>query len=454
MSAAGDRAPMSASEGLGAFVASLQLDDIEPALIAKVKDHLLDTLGVTCAGLTDPQAREVVSVVQRWGGQPEAAVIGLPMRLPAPKAAFLNALHARIHTFDDTHEAGPSHPGNAVVAAALAAAETAHASGRTFLAALLAGYETATRVSAGLGSAHYAAGFHSTGTATPFGAAAAAARACGFDALRTTAALGLAGEAAIGLRQYQDDGSMLDTALNGARGAELGVMAAAFAASGVAGPRGVLDGRWGVLKVMNGGPAAALTADLGQRWEFADTKVKPFASCRFTHGPVAALRAAKLDPQRIASVEIVTFRASAEVSNRPRPRDRMEAILSHQLAAALALLDRAIVPHALEAPDAVVRALAERVHVRHDPTLDAAYPARWPHRIIVSMESGERVTLESEQPPAADSAQIRAKFRALAAPVFGTANADAVIAVVDDLERLPDVQPLLRLLRHALAEAA
>src|SRR5205823_7223365 len=139
--------------------------------------HLLDTIGVTCAGLTDPQAHAVTSAVQRWGGHPEAAVIGLPVRLPAPKAAFLNALHARIHTFDDTHEAGPSHPGNAVVSAALAAAESAHASGRTLLAALLAGYETATRVSASLGATHYAAGFHSTGTATPFGAAAAAARA-------------------------------------------------------------------------------------------------------------------------------------------------------------------------------------------------------------------------------------------------------------------------------------
>ena len=443
-----------ASEILGAFAASLQLDAIEPALIAKVKDHLLDTIGVACAGLSDPQARAVSGVVQRWGGQPEAAVIGLLARLPAPKAAFVNALHARIHTFDDTHEAGPSHPGSAVIAAALAAAETAHASGRTFLVALLAGYEIATRVSAALGSTHYAAGFHSTGTATPFGAAAAAARASGFDALRTTAALGLAGEAAIGLRQYQDDGSMLDTALNGARGAELGVMAAAFAASGMAGPRGVLDGRWGLLKVMNGGPAATLTANLGERWEFADTKVKPFASCRFTHGPVAALRAAKLDPQRVAAVEIVTFRASVDVSDRPRPRDRMEAILSHQLAAALALLDRPIVPHEFEAPDAVVRALAERVRVRHDPTLDAAYPARWPHRIIVSMESGERVTLESDQPPAADRAQIRAKFRALAAPVLGIVNADAVIGVVDDLERLTDVQPLVRLLRHGLAEAA
>jgi len=442
------------SELLGAFAASLQLDAIEPDLIAKVKDHLLDTIGVGCAGLSDPQAREVAGVVQRWGGQPQAAVIGLPVRLPAPKAAFVNALHARIHTFDDTHEAGPSHPGSAVVAAALAAAETAHASGRTFVAALLAGYEIATRVSAALGTTHYAAGFHSTGTATPFGAAAAAARACGLDALRTTAALGLAGEAAIGLRQYQDDGSMLDTALNGARGAELGVTAAAFAAVGAAGPRGVLDGRWGVLNVMSGGSAAPLTAELGTRWQFADTKVKPYASCRFTHGPVAALRAARLDPQRIASVEIVTFRASVEVSDRPRPRDRMEAILSHQLAAALALLDRPIVPDEFDAPDAIVRALAERVRVRHDSALDAAYPARWPHRIIVSMENGERLTLDSDQPPAADRAQIRVKFRALAVPVLGGSNADAIIGVVDDLERLPDVQPLARLLRHELAEAA
>lgn len=443
-----------ASELLGAFVATLRLEDIEPALVAKVKDHLLDTIGVACAGLTDPQARAVAGVVQHWGGHPEATVIGLPTRLPAPKAAFLNALHARIHTFDDTHEVGPSHPGNAVVAAALAAAETAHASGRVLLAALLAGYETATRISAALGSAHYAAGFHSTGTATPFGAAAAAAHAGGFDASRTAAALGLAGEAAIGLRQYQDDGSMLDTALNGARGAELGVTAAAFAASGAAGPRGVLDGRWGILNVMSGGPAATVTSDLGTRWEFADTKVKPFASCRFTHGPIAALRAARLDPQLVASVEIVTFRTSVEVSDRPQPRDRMEAILSHQLAAALALLDRPILPRELEAPDAVVRALAARVRVRHDPALDAAYPARWPHRIIVSMETGERVVLEADQPAAADRAQIRGKFRALATPVLGAGNVDAIIGVIDDLERQSDVQPLLHLLRHGWAEAA
>ena len=128
---------MTAIEELARFAATLQLEALPPSLVDKAKDHLLDTIGVACVGIGHPDVRAVVEVVQRWGGAPEACVIGSPMRMPAPAAAFLNALHARIHTFDDTHEAGPSHPGNAVVAAALAGAELAQASGRTLLIALI-----------------------------------------------------------------------------------------------------------------------------------------------------------------------------------------------------------------------------------------------------------------------------------------------------------------------------
>ncbi len=443
----------SAAETLGAFVAALDIDAVPPALVDKARDHLLDTLGVACAGVMDSDARAVAGVVQRWGGQPEATVIGSRARLPAPKAAFVNALHARIHTFDDTHEAGLAHPGSAVVAAGLAAAESARVSGRTLLASLLAGYEVAARVSASLGSTHYSAGFHSTGTATPFGAAAAAARACGYDPSRATATLTLAGGAAIGLRQYQDDGSMLDTAFNGARAAEAGVTAAAFAAAGQSGPVGMLDGRWGVLNVMQGGAASGLTDALGRHWEFENTRAKPYASCRFTHGPVAALRAAKLDPAEIDAIEIATFRTSFEVSDRPRPRDRIEAILSHQLAAALAIFGRPIVPNDLLAPDARVRALADRVRVRHDPALDSLYPAAWPHRIVVSLRSGERIELGSDRPPSPDSAQIRGKFRTLAAAVFGASRTDAIVAAVDELPRMTDVRTLVDLLGLEHAEA-
>ena len=117
-------------------------------------------------------------------------------------------------------------------------------------------------------------------------------------------------------------------------------------------------------------------------------------------------------------------------------------------------LDRPILPQEFDAPDAIVRGLAERVRVTHDPALDAVYPARWPHKITVTMRTGERVLLQSDQPPAADRAQVRAKFRALAAPLLSAANAEAIISAVDDLEHMPDVHLLLRLLRCGLEKAA
>src|SRR5262249_26227838 len=131
------------SEALVRFLAALDIDRVEPALVRKAKDHLLDTIRVACARIGQPQARAATSLVQAWGGLPEAGVIGLRLRLPSPKAAFVNALHARIHTFDDTYDIGPIHPGSAVVAAALAVSEAPAISGRALLAALIAGYEAA-----------------------------------------------------------------------------------------------------------------------------------------------------------------------------------------------------------------------------------------------------------------------------------------------------------------------
>jgi 2-methylcitrate dehydratase PrpD len=445
---------ITASEQLAAFAAALDPARVDPAIVRKAKDHLIDAIGVACAGLDEPQVRSVAATVRRWGGAPEAGVIGLDLRLPAPKAAFLNALHTRIHTFDDTHETGPSHPGASVVSGALAAGELAQASGRILLSALVAGFEVATRLSATLGPNHYGSGFHSTGTCAPFGAAVAAGRARGLDAAGIAAAIGLAGEAAVGIRQYQVDGSMLDSALNGARGAELGVAAAEMAFGGVGGPRGVLDGRWGIFRVMSGGDAAALTAGLGRRWEFAGATLKPYASCRFTHGPVEALRAVRLDASEIEAVEIATCRASADVSDRPNPKDRLEAILSHQLAAALALLGKPILPRDLDVIGEPARALAAKVRVRHDPALDSLYPQRWPHRITISLRGGRQVKVESDNPPVANAAQAREKFLALAGPVLGPSRAANLVEVVERLETLPDLGPLLQLLPPRRAQAA
>ena len=135
---------MSLVSQLAVFVAELRFEHVPQAVRAKLRHHVLDSLGVICAGRSAPESRAVHAV--------------------AADAAFVNTFHGRIHTFDDTFEAGPVHPGTCVLSAALAAAEASSAPGRRLLEAILAGYEVSIRVCAAAGPGHYAAGFHPTGT--------------------------------------------------------------------------------------------------------------------------------------------------------------------------------------------------------------------------------------------------------------------------------------------------
>ncbi len=445
---------------LAAFVAGLQWRDVPPSVARKVGDHVLDTVGVMCAGYSAPSSSTVCCLFTEAGGDPEASVIGGATALPAPAAAFVNAFHGRVHTFDDTFDAGPIHPGSVVLAAALAAAERRRASGPDLLAAVLAGCEVSVRVSSALGPDHYASGFHGTGTCNALGAAAAAARAMGLDADGVAGALGHAGAAAAGLRQYQIDGAMSDSALNGARAAHAGMMGALLAAAGLPGPAGILTGPWGVCRVLSpGSRPARLVDELGSTWVFLETALKAYPTCRFTHGPIDALlelrRRHDIDPASVKLVEICGFRQSVEVSDRPGVDTRFDALMSHQFAAAAALARGRVGMDSLELPvrtDPLVRRLMARTRVRHDASLDAAAPARWPHRVRVSLTDGSVLEAESPNPPGAPGAPIapevlKAKFRDLAGPVLGTDAAERVRRAISNLAQTADVAELCRLLR-------
>lgn len=446
---------MTAGERLAAFIAQLRWSDVPQRIQTQLKTHVLDTVGVICAGVRTEEASAVRRALQKWGGSEEATAIGAQRKLPAPSAAFANTFAGRLHTFDDTYEDGPVHPGSTAVSAALAAAEAENASGADFLAAVLAGYETTARVSSALGPSHYGSGFHNTGTCNAFGACAAAARVCGLDAEATADAIGLAGEAAAGIRQYQIDGSMTDTALNGARAAQTGVTAVALQRVGLKGPHGVLDGAWGLLRVMSkGGSTERLCEELGSTYAFTATSLKPYPSCRFTHGPldelIALRKAHRIDPSAIDSVEIATFRESIEVSDRPAIASTSEAILSHQYVAARALLDGTLTLEDFHPPrlrEAPVRRLAERVRVVFDEALQSQYPAAWPHRITVACADGRTFTAESRYPPGSgdaplESERVTRKFFQLAIPVLGEERSRDIVALVERLDELPDLREL------------
>jgi 2-methylcitrate dehydratase PrpD len=423
---------MTATMAFGAFSESTQWSRLPEVLRTKVKLHILDTIGVMCAGVEEPAAHRLQAVIRRWGGAPDAPVVGRDWRVPAPIAALLNTFHARLHVFDDTYDAGPVHPGSAVVAAALAAGATYGASGQRFLSGVLVGYEVATRVSAAISPSHYEIGFHNTGTCNVFGACAAAAHVAGLDAEATADALGLAGSSAAGFRQFQIDGSLTDTALHAARAAQSGVASVEMRLAGLSGPRGILDGQWGLCRLMaQDARLEQLTDQLGSESHFSRTEIKQFATCRFTHGPVETIlrlcRVHDIAADNIADITIETFRDSFDLDNRPGPWSRHDAIFSHQFASAVAILRGRVLLGDLDEHtrlDARVNDLARRVTVTHNPALDDRGRSLFPFRVTLRLKQGGCVSqdhIDAVHKRAHDVGQGNAieKFESLAIPVLG-----------------------------------
>jgi 2-methylcitrate dehydratase PrpD len=425
------------------FATGLAWSDVPGDVRQKLLAHLVDTIAVMCAGAATPEAAALLSSVAAQPGG--CRVVTRDVAVAPADAALLNGFAGRRHTFDDTLEAGPIHPGSTVWAASLAGGEHALAPLTRLLTAALTGYELAIRLADALGPGHYDRGFHGTGTCNAPGAGLAAAVAMGLDATSVAHAINLAAGAASGTRQYQVDGSIIHSALNGARAASAGVQSAGFAAAGLDAPAGQLDGKWGLLALFEA-PHALATHDLGGTWGLRRLGLKPFPTCRFTHGPIAAFDALRqlhgLTPESVASIDIRTFAQSASVSDRPVWEDREAAILSHQFALAatlregppaLATLDRL-------AGDAELRSLAGRIGVSVDPGLERRAADAWPHHLRVTLRDGRVLEAFSPAPPGSlpgDDATpaMRDKVERLIGLGLGAGRLDALRALLAEPER-------------------
>jgi len=443
---------------LAAFASGIRWPAVPEPVRRKVVDHVVDIIGVMFTGIDVEVCARTRRAVALWGDGDESTVVGTGERAPAASAAFVNALHGRIHTFDDIHELATLHAGSPVIASALALGEKRDIPGEAFLSSVLAGYEVATRVAAAIHPNHHVIGYHSTGTCGPFGTAAAAARVLGFDATATLETLGLAGATGAGLRQYQVDGSMLDSSFHAARAAQSGIMVAQMRSMDVSGPPGILDGPMGFCRVMaRECDFTRLDADLGERFEFSEMALKPFPTCRFAQGPIdAALRlrsAHGIDANDIARVEISTFRQSIEVSSRPEIRTALDASFSHQFTVALALIHGEVSLQAIvngtNAPDNV-RSLVARTTVRHDPALEQEFPAAWPHRVDIFMRDGTHFSMKSDYPPGRvepiPAQSIDSKFIRNAAACLGRDGANRALEALRTIGTatgLKAVTPLL-----------
>ena len=145
---------------------------------------ILDTVGVTLAGATEPASRAVQQVI---AADPpgNCHVFGTALQASPASAALANGTAAHALDFDDMCFVSLAHPSAPLVAALFASAEPIGATGSGVVDAYVVGFEIEARLGPVVNPRHYQRGWHCTSTIGTLGAAAAASRLVGLDAQTT-----------------------------------------------------------------------------------------------------------------------------------------------------------------------------------------------------------------------------------------------------------------------------
>jgi hypothetical protein len=312
----------SLSRQLAAWVAALRYEDMPPEVVDRAKGVSLHGITSAMLGSRTAEAHMALRLMQEdeSGGAGGATVLVHGTRLSGSGAAFVNAEMILAGGKWDTFRM-LTHPGAAILPAALAVAQTSNASGRHYLVAVAAGYEVMERLAGKFIPSVMARGFHAGPVFGIFGAAVAAAKLMQFDAEKVHAAIAQCVNLASG---------NLEGARSGGRSLREGaavrnaLLAAAMARHGAPGGETVLEGEAGFYHAYTGNNLGRLTysfggetstdlADvthgLGTNWLFLETLYRIYSTAGYNIAHVAVTAALceeyDIQPAQVERVEAI-----------------------------------------------------------------------------------------------------------------------------------------------------
>jgi hypothetical protein len=92
------------------FAAGVRNGSVEPEILQDARRRTTDIIGIALAASGMEPARIVEGVIEGWGGEEQAGVIGRGERYPAASAALMNGTLAHSLDYDDTHLPSVLHP--------------------------------------------------------------------------------------------------------------------------------------------------------------------------------------------------------------------------------------------------------------------------------------------------------------------------------------------------------
>lgn len=285
---------MSLSREFARFTANLTYEDLPATVVDRAKGVTLQALAsaLVAHDMTAPKEALALMQEEEAGGGGAASVLGSGAKLTKAGAAFVNTETVFAGGKWDTFRM-LTHPGTAILPAALAAAEASRTSGRDFLTAVAAGYEVMERMAAEFIPSVMARGFHAGPVFGIFGAAIAAAKLGGLDEDRINGAIAQCVNLAAG---------NLEGARSGGRSLREGgavrnaLLAVALAKHGMPGGETTLEGEAGFYHAYAGNNRGELrysftglnrtdlgkiTKGLGRDWVFLETLYRIYSTAGY-----------------------------------------------------------------------------------------------------------------------------------------------------------------------------
>ena len=462
------------AEQLAEISIKLKLKDIDQRTIDNTKTILLDCLGCTLSGSQIESAKAARAAVAGIESGGPCTVIGTDIKTNPMLAAFANGLAGHSQDYDDDHREGTQHSSVAVLPAVLALAEQYGKSGEDALLAYIIGSEVTIRAGEAFNGTSYYAGWHLTGTCGGFGSATAASKILGLNTEQFVNALGVVGSTAAGLGEFNSCGAWTKRFHPG-RAAMDGVLAANMGKSGYFGPPTVFEGPEGFLvcfsyKGTEENPTPKgdytvekLTDNFGKKWEMADNSIKLYACCRFTNNFCDCsidIFNQGCDYRKIKSIhaecnKFTDTKLCRPVDVKRHPINVVNAQFSLFYETACGLVYGKVLPshftdEAIKDPE--INRLCDLITWEINPEFEAVYPAKYPARVTVTMEDGTKYVGEVEYPKGdpenpATREEVIEKFMINATTTIGSVKAKRIIELVENFEKLPNLNELMECLR-------
>jgi 2-methylcitrate dehydratase PrpD len=315
---------MSLSRQFAAFVADLKFEDLPDAVVDRAKGVTLQALSSALVAHDMPATHQALAIMreEEAGGAGVATALCGGEKFTKAGAAFVNAEMIFAGGKWDTFRM-LTHPGIAIMPAALAAAEVTGCSGKVFITAIAAAYEVMERMASEFIPTVMSRGFHSGPVFGVFGAAVAAAKIHGLDADQVNGAIAQCVNLASGnLEGIRSGGRSLREG-GAVRNA---LLAVALAKHGTPGGETTLEGEAGFYHSYTGNNLGQLrysftglnrtdlnkiTEGLGSEWIFLETLYRIYSTAGYN----------------IAHVD-VTAKLCEEHDIRYQDIDRIEAVVN------------------------------------------------------------------------------------------------------------------------------